>query len=237
MLATLETPSVSAEQSKFDQAFWAMASTVGFQPDGSVMPPEGADQNVWQKISDATNTVVTPANAIDLLGFAGAKYGIDNLDSWKGIAVASASFLADVVDGKVARATGTQSELGEALDAAGDKVKLAYALVKIWQMDLAPKPLLVGVAAQNGLNAGLTIADRIVNKEDPALHPSWYGKRAMFLQQAGVGLHVVGSQMEKDEMRFSRGIKIAGTVLGAAGIALGTVASVDYARTLYRSQE
>ncbi|MEO8862825.1 MAG: CDP-alcohol phosphatidyltransferase family protein, partial [Candidatus Saccharimonadales bacterium] len=143
----LATNTLEAETQKsrteqlVDAAFWQIVEPLGFLPDFTVKAPDESDKNTWQKISDATGTVVTPANAIDMLGFAGAKYGIDNLDSWKGIGLACASFMADAIDGKVARATGTQSELGEALDAAGDKVKLAYALVKIWQMDLAPKPL------------------------------------------------------------------------------------------------
>ena len=225
-METLQT--VEKDQNFYDKAFWSMVGTLGFTPEYSLIPPDTDDPKMWQKISDATGTVVTPANAIDLLCFAGAKYGIDNLDSWKGIGIAAVSFLGDLVDGKVARATGTQSELGEALDAAGDKIKLAYALVKIWQMDLAPKPLLVAVALQNGLNAGLTLADQALHKENPAIHASWFGKRAIFLQQTGIGLHVIGSQLEKEERSTAKTVKLTGNVLGYTGVAVGTVASGDY---------
>lgn len=198
--------------------------------------PIDTDRNIWQKVSDATGTVVTPANAIDLAGFVGAKYGIDNIDNLKGIAVTSASFAADIADGWVARKTGTESELGEALDAAGDKAKMTYGLLKIWKKDLAPKYLLAAVAMQNSVNAGLTITDRVVNWKEPALHPSWFGKRAILLQQSGIGLHVVGSHMEKNDVRFHNAVKAAGTVLGLSGVALGVVASAGYSKTLRQSK-
>ena len=69
--------------------------------------------------------------------------------------------MTDVVDGRVARSTKTQSPLGEAIDAAGDKVKLAIALYKIWALDLAPKSLLSAVAIQNAANVALVAADRM----------------------------------------------------------------------------
>lgn len=225
-----------AEEGLSDKLFWNVVGQIGFQPDGSFVSSEETDPNIWQIISDATRTVVTPANAIDLLAFYGAKKGIDNLDSWKGIGITAASFLSDIVDGKVARATGTQSPLGEALDAAGDKVKLAYALVKIWQLDLAPKPLLTAIAMQNLVNSGLTITDQAINNGDHVIHPSWFGKRAMLLQQTGLGLNVIGSQMNKDEMRFGKELKTAGTLLSSLGVVVGFVATAGYAKTLFKSK-
>ncbi|MBP9738971.1 CDP-alcohol phosphatidyltransferase family protein [Candidatus Saccharibacteria bacterium] len=222
-------------QESIDTVFFGIVGNLGFSEDGTFSPPKEIELNNWQKISEATGTIVTPANAIDLLGFAGAKYGIDRLDSWKGIGIACASFMADFADGKVARATGTQSELGEALDAAGDKIKLAYALVKIWQLELAPKELLCAVAVQNGLNTGITLADKAINKNESVIHASWAGKRAIFLQQWGIGLNVVGSQMEKDEMRNARSVRLAGNIIGACGVVMGGIATAGYTRTLWRS--
>lgn len=194
-----------------------------------------AEPNVWQRVSDATGTVVTPANIIDTVGLAGAKYGIDHFDSWPGIFAAAASFLSDVVDGRIARATDTASPLGEAIDAAGDKAKLAYALYKIDQLQLAPRKLLGAVALQNSCNAVLTTADQVVHKDEHVLHPSWFGKRAMFLQQTGVGLHVIAAQMEKDAMPRGRQVRSVANVVGWSGVALGVVATADYGKRFFGS--
>lgn len=197
-------------------------------------PP--AEPNGWQRLSGATGTCITPANVIDAVGFAGAKYGLDRLDSWSGIVAAGASFLSDVIDGRVARATGTTSPLGEAIDAAGDKVKLAYALRKINELKLAPRKLLAAIAIQNGCNAVLTTADQLLHKEQHVLHPSWFGKRAMFLQQMGVGLHVVAAQMEQDARPRAPRVRLAANILGWAGVGLGSVATTGYGRKLAAAQ-
>lgn len=193
------------------------------------------EPNAWQRVSDATGTVITPANLIDAAGFVGAKYGIDHFDSWQGIFAAAASFLSDVVDGRVARATGTASPLGEAIDAAGDKAKLAYALYKMDRLQLAPRKLLGAVALQNGCNAILTTADQVVHKDGHVLHPSWFGKRAMFLQQTGVGLHVIAAQMENDTLPRSRQVRAVANILGWGGVALGAVATADYSKRFFGS--
>jgi hypothetical protein len=77
----------------------------------------------------------------------------------------------------------------------------------------------------------------VLNKEEPALHPSILGKRAMFLEQWGLGLHVIGSEVQKTNERRGRYIKIAGTIVGLAGLGLGGAASFGYARTLLVSRK
>lgn len=193
------------------------------------------EPNTWQRISDATGTVITPANLIDAAGFGAAKYGLDQLDSWKGIYTAAASFLSDVVDGRIARATGTSSPLGEAIDAAGDKAKLAYALYQINRLQLAPRKLLGAVATQNACNTALTTADQLVHGKEHVLHSSWLGKRAMLLQQTGIGLHVIASQMEKDIMPRARQTRIAANVLGWSGVAVGVAATAGYGKRFFSS--
>ncbi len=192
--------------------------------------------NNWQKLAEATNDIVTPGNALDAFGFAGSVYGLQHLDSWKGIIVAAGSFMTDFFDGKVARATGTQSDLGEAIDAGGDKVKLALGLFYLWKLDLAPKSLLLAIAAQNAVNAGLTVADRALN-ESPVLHSSQFGKKAIFIQQWGLGLHVMGSQIEKGNENRGKAIKAAGSIIGYAGVGVGFVASSGYATKFINSRK
>lgn len=211
--------------------------STGFQNIDNTLSLNQGERNIFQKISDKTGTIITPSNIIDVASMAGSKYGIDRLDTWRGIGTALLSFGADMVDGKVARATGTQSALGEAIDAGGDKIRLAYAIGKIWQMDLAPKRLLVAVAIQNSLNTALTMVDRATNADEPQIHPSWWGKRAILMQQTGIGLHVIGSRLEKDEkLAASCFSKTAGSILGYAGVAFGVVASSGYVATLLKKK-
>ncbi len=103
------------------------------------------ERNIFQKASDATGTIVTPANAIDAVAFVIALDGIKQHDTWSGIVKSGAGYAADAIDGKVARATKTQSDLGEAIDAGGDKIKLVYALAQIWKTKRAPRSLLTAV--------------------------------------------------------------------------------------------
>jgi phosphatidylglycerophosphate synthase len=196
-----------------------------------------AGMNNWQILARATNDYVTPANAFDAVGFAASMYGIYNLDSWKGIAAAAGGFMTDVFDGKIARGTGTATDKGEIVDATGDKIKLAFALAQIWRLDLAPKWLIGAVLVQNSANVVMTAADRRLNKKEPVLHASIFGKRAMFLEQWGLGLHVIGSEVQKKNERRGRYIKAAGTIVGLAGLGLGGAASFGYARTLLASRK
>jgi phosphatidylglycerophosphate synthase len=194
-------------------------------------------KNGWQVVAEATNYIVTPANAIDVVGFAASMYGIYNLDSWKGIIAAGSGFMTDVIDGKVARKTKTASPLGEAIDAGGDKVKLAFALLQIWRLDLAPKSLVLAIAAQNAANVGLTAVDQVVNKDEPVMHPSKLGKRAIFIEQWGLGIHVIGSEVAKNNDKRGRYIKAAGSVIGYAGVILGVGSTAGYTSTLVSSSK
>lgn len=221
----------ATEQDAFDRKFSDIVNPIAerFQF-GEAFEEE---LNAWQKIAAATNDVVTPANGIDAAGFAAAMYGLNRLDSWWGIGWAAGGIMADMVDGKVARATGTQSPLGEAIDAGGDKIKLAYALYKIWQLELAPKPITIAIAVQNGLNASLTTIDQLTNRSDHVLHPTQFGKKAILFQEFGLGLHVIGNEVAKTNEKRARIIKLGGTALGTAGIVLGGVATIGYASTLW----
>lgn len=195
-------------------------TNVSFQP---------SERNSWQAVADATNNIVTPANAIDVAAFGLAMHGADRLDSWSGIAESGVSLIADLVDGKIARATGTASEIGEALDAGGDKIKLAKFILRVWQEERAPNSLLAAVTAQNLANVAITAYDRHHN-ETPQVHSSPDGKKAIFLQQVGLGMHVIGEKLSTKQERASGLFKRMGSIVGWAGVALGVKATVGYAK-------
>lgn len=189
-----------------------------------------AEHNNFQQIAEATGGVVTPANAIDAGAFALAAKFVPKLDSWRGIAAVAVSYASDVVDGKVARATGTSNELGAAVDAVGDKIKTTYAAYHIAKMNLASKPLLAAVALQNVANAGATVYDSLVNDKSK-VDVSKAGKYSTFSNSLGIGLQVIGTELEKNDPQRARNARVAGAVVGWGGLAVfGVRATRDYWR-------
>lgn len=189
-----------------------------------------------QSTAKATHGVVTPSNLIDAYAFKKCVEGLDNLDTWSGIFKACGSLMADLIDGPIARVTDTSSSVGEGVDAVGDKIKLVYALKKIHELELAPNYLILGVLLQNGLNVGLTVADKMTNKNNSVIHASWAGKRAIFLQQWGLGLHVIGSRLEKDGNKRAHSVQKLGTFVTCAGLGMGGIATGGYTRAFIKSR-
>src|SRR5579875_1739416 len=113
-----------------------------------------------QALAAKTHGVLTPANILDGAAFFGAAWAGPRFDTWPGVLVAMASYGADAVDGTLARATGTASQVGELLDHVGDKPKVGLAIYYIWKMRLADRRLLAAVAAYNTVTASITVYDR-----------------------------------------------------------------------------
>ena len=183
--------------------------------------------NVFQRVYDATNTVVTIP----------AIYGIRNIETARGASAVLLSYGIDAVDGKIARKLGTASPLGEKIDAVGDKVKLGYGIYRLWRHDQADKPLLATVAIQNTINSVITIADRALSAE-PVLHSSQIGKKSFMLQEIGVGLNIAGRVITKNgNEQTGEKLRKAGNIIGFGAVALGTIATRGYLRTLRQSQK
>lgn len=188
------------------------------------------EPNVWQKVANATNDVVTPANAIDVVAMGMAFHGAPRLNTWGGIVESGAAYMADVVDGRVARATGTTSDLGAKIDPIGDKIKIAYGLWHIWRGNLASRGLMTAVAAQNAANTAITVYDQVKNDE-PQLKVSDDGKKAMFTQAWGIGLQVIGNKVGETHKPAGKALKAAGAIIGWAGFAyFGIPSTVQYLR-------
>jgi phosphatidylglycerophosphate synthase len=189
------------------------------------------EPNAWQRVAAATHDIVTPANAIDVAAFGLAIHAAPRLDTGSGVVKGAIAFMADFVDGKVARATGTASELGAKIDPVGDKIKLGYSMYHIWQKRLASRGLIAAVALQNAGNTAITLCDQAVNDE-PQVAVTSDGKKAMFTQAWGIGLQVIGTRVERSHEKSGRAIKVAGAVLGWGGLAVfGIKSTVDYYNT------
>lgn len=180
-----------------------------------------------QQIADVTHDAITPANVVSGLGFLAAVYGIRHLDSWRGIVLTGTGFAADVIDGRIARATDTATPLGEKIDATLDKVKMGYLAVTLLQEERAPKGLVCGIITQNSLNASITLYDQYRNEEQQ-VHPVPAGKYGMFAQSSGLGLHAVGSKLAESRPAIGKAVKTLGSIVGYSGIALSLLASHKY---------
>lgn len=180
-------------------------------------------------IAESTNDVITPANLISFAGLVSVLRGAKSLDTWEGVLKTSGGLAVDVLDGKVARYTGTNSALGEKIDATFDKVKIGYFVTHLWRQNSAPKGLIKAVVAQNGLNTAITLYDQLRNEEQK-VHPSKAGKHGMFAQSTGLGLHAIGSKLKEAHPSTGAIIKMLGSLVGFSGVALSTLASYEYAK-------
>lgn len=179
----------------------------------------------FQEIATNTHDVVTPANAISLAGFALASYGAQRMDTLPGVLVMGTGRVLDMVDGKVARATGTSSALGEMVDATLDKSAVAIMAYNAVKKDIVPRPVIASIVVQNIANTALTLYDRVKNDE-PQIHPNRDGKHTMFAQNAAIGFFCLANVAKPPIIRSS--LKSAGWVATAVAVVKGTRATQAY---------
>lgn len=190
-----------------------------------------AEQNVFQRVAEATRGVVTPANVMDVAAFALAVESAPKMDTWRGIVTMAVSYLTDLGDGATARATGTVSEVGAGVDAVGDKLKTAYVGYHVARRELADYDLLTVVAGYNLATAGAAAYDRLTHDE-PRVETNVPGKRAVFAASLGLGLQIIGNKVAETDEQKGRALKRAGTGVGYGGLAhYGVKAIRDYWRT------
>jgi len=179
--------------------------------------PSEKGQTFVQRLAQRSNGLVTPANVLDGAAFVGAGWSAPRLDTWSGLVVGVASYASDILDGKIARATGTTSYLGDLIDHVGDKPKIAYALYHIWRKGLADRPLVAAVAAYNGATASIAVYDRLANGAS-RVEVTKDGKRAMFTSASGVGMQTIAARLDPTRPQAARVLRLSGAVLGYAGL-------------------
>jgi phosphatidylglycerophosphate synthase len=159
------------------------------KPDWSRMPPNR--WNRWQRLAARTYGMVTPGNIISIIGALVVLAGlyaltIDELLIGCGLLMSGRT--ADILDGKAAAATMTKSPLGEAIDAAVDKVLLALAVLVLVAYNLLPLVvtfLLVLHVVYNACIVGLAYYRQIT------LHPSRGGKLGTAFEWVCVGSFIL----------------------------------------------
>ncbi len=170
--------------------------------------------------------IITPANAVSVMGLMLVVAGSLRLDTLPGVILIGTGRLLDIADGYIARRTRT-SEFGAALDASLDKLAILVIVTSALWYQAVPWPLLLWVFGQNLVNAMFAIA---AWSRGRPLHSSLYGKRTIFLQNLAIGLLLLAHFVPEGAIEtFVVG---AGVIAGAASVPLGLHATKNYAHQL-----
>ncbi len=173
--------------------------------------------------------ILTIPNAISAVGLGLVLHGSSRADTGWGITETVAGRLLDLLDGKVARMLNQSSEFGAGIDAAFDKVGVLAIGVNEWRGNIAPKPALVAIAAQNAINLAATA---IATRLGTDLAPVADGKAAMAYQNGALGAYAVSALLRKRNLpRASRLFRMIADADAVIGIGyFGVKASTQYVR-------
>lgn len=150
--------------------------------------------NFWQKVGNKTKSIVTPANAITIIGLLIVLYGLSELFNqhyWIAAAALAIGRMLDVLDGFVAEITGTKSQVGELLDATVDKIGTILTILAMFFAQVAPWWILTVLLIPHVIISLIVIGGRLMNVR---IHPSRVGKTSMALAWLSVvGLIIVAA--------------------------------------------
>ena len=162
--------------------------------------------------------VFTVPNAISAVGLGLVLKGSARPDTGWGITLTVAGRLLDLLDGKVARMLDQSSQFGAGIDAAFDKAGVLAIGLNEWRYRIAPRPALVAIALQNGVNLAATaISTRLGGDEE--LAPVRDGKAAMAYQNGALGAYAVAALLRR---RGVPAAALAFQLIGHADTVVGT---------------
>lgn len=142
--------------------------------------------------------------------------GSNHIDTTRGKVEVAVGRFGDVVDGYVARKYDMVSDAGAIADAASDKLGMAVIGRALWKHDIAPKPVLLGMAARNLMNAGATLYNGLHDPEKHAIRPPKDGKYAMAADNISLGAFMVADALKERPTahKIARGIGYTAAVVG-----------------------
>lgn len=182
----------------------------------------GDRRTIWQHIAARTNGIITPGNVVSIAGLVFVLSGIYMVIQgqyvsgffWVGLGRS-----ADIADGIVAHRTGTKSPLGEAVDAAIDKVELLAALVGLFIAGLLPLSYVIAIALLNGT---IAIVSVVAKAKGHIVHPVRSGKLATLLLWMAIAA-LIGSMIIDSIV-----LALTGRVTIVAACILAVVALAKY---------
>ncbi len=174
--------------------------------------------------------VFTIPNLISVTGAALAIHGSKKIDTTEGLAECAVGRLADVLDGKVARMTGQTSNFGAALDATTDKIVMAKILYEMNKKRLAPKEVLVAVAAPNLINALATGIANLRSDEKAETRPTKSGKVGLAMETAALVAYAAAELADKrtDSPKPAKLLRKLGAGAFAASLPFAAHATCTY---------
>jgi phosphatidylglycerophosphate synthase len=202
-------------------------------PDWSRQPK--AQWNYWQRLADRTHGIVTPGNALSVIGFVIVLYGLYLLiidELLAAVLAISLGRLVDVADGAVADYTGTKSPLGALIDTVVDKLILGLSCLVLWAYNLVPQLILVLLLAHVTYNASMTglAKFRHVN-----LYPSATGKAGTLFEWLAITSFLLHHAAENSQQMHLADIMLGIAVACSIGfIALAGYSSLRYSQQLSR---
>lgn len=153
---------------------------------------------------------------------------VPEADAWA-IFVLAVGGATDYFDGKLARALGQESKLGEILDPTIDRLYILATLIVLYLRDAIPLWLIITLVARDVILALATIA--LTAKKKPPLKVTFIGKAATFnLLYAFPFLLLALSQSLLGEIAFIFGWAFAGW-----GVALYVATGVSYFLTAIKT--
>lgn len=161
--------------------------------------------------------------------------GCRKIDTVSGVNQIVLGRCGDLVDGYLARLLNQSSDIGALADTAADKLgMMAILTAAAYKHAIPPLPLST-IAGKQLLNVGLTSLTAI-NHPGEGFRPNQFGKLAMAADTAAcVGyLYSNAFKLHHPEKNLHEGFELLGRIGFAAGSALSTPATLEYAERAFR---
>jgi phosphatidylglycerophosphate synthase len=168
--------------------------------------------------------ILTPANAITLLGLVLSVIGSFNLNRGLGLGLVIVGRMLDLVDGPVARASHHTTKFSIIFDPIADKLALASIIIAVIHFQLAPMFVIFYIVVQNAVVSYLSIKAERQNKAVGAVIP---GKLNMFFQTSAIMLFIWAHFVSTD---WSVVLKVLAYTSFILSLPLGLIATRAYAR-------
>lgn len=171
----------------------------------------------------------TLATFISLAGLLLVLRGCKNINKPDGIKKIVFGRTLDLVDGPCARALNQTSGIGATIDATCDKIAMTSIIVRAWQEEMVPKPIIAGVAASTIINA-VTSTTALIRHPEIKNETPKSGKLSIALFNGALFAHSYGEALRrrKPESRIATRLKKIGTVAFIAGVPLALHAAGEY---------
>jgi cardiolipin synthase len=153
-------------------------------PDWETVNP--AELTSVQRVAKATHGLLTPPNAITVLGLIIVIVGLIfliNQEYWTGLILLVIGRLLDIVDGIVADKTGTKSHVGEIFDAAADKTGTILTIVVLVIAGIAEWWIIAALLIPQ---VTIPLVSYYKKRGGSGVHPTRTGKISMALAWVGI---------------------------------------------------